>query len=443
MTSTAAVGRPASDLARKVRRRLLPLLFVLYVVAYLDRINVGFAALTMNRELGLSSEQYGLLSGIFFCGYFLCEIPSNLILHRVGARTWLARILLTWGFVAVLTGFVQNALQLYVARFLLGVAEAGFFPGILYYLSHWFRQREQAQAVGIFLTALPTASIFGGPLSGWILDHVHGFGLSSWRWLLILEALPAIGCGLLTYRFLPDVPADAPFLTAGEKIQIRDVLAAEAAAKPRGGQLPMFKSITHPRILHLVGIHFLFLMGLYVSGFWMPQSIKAVATGYSNTAIGLLVMVPSAVSLIAMILVSRSSDRRNERYFHAAISLSIAAAALYFVGAMPTLIGRVALWCAVGSGLASYLGPFWACPGEFLNGRSAACALAFINSFGSLGSFFSLSIIGSIANRTGNPDGGFQAVAVALAIGAALMLAQILYRAPSTALAAHRSGIHD
>ena len=412
------------------------MLFLLYVVAYLDRINVGFAALDMNRELALSSEQYGLLSGIFFCGYFLFEIPSNLILHRIGARVWIARILLTWGLVAMLTGFVQNAPQLYVARFVLGVAEAGFFPGILYYLSYWFRQREQAQAVGLFLTALPTASIIGGPLSGWIMDHVHGFGLAGWRWLLILEALPAIACGLLTYRLLPDGPADASFLSADEQLQIRDVLAAEAAAKPRGGQLSVLKSLTHPRILHLVGIHFLFLMGLYVTGFWMPQSIEAVAIGYSNTTIGILVMIPNAVSLIAMVIVSRSSDRRNERYLHAAVSLLIAAAGLYFVSATPSLIVRVALWCAVASGLASYLGPFWACPGVFLGGRSAAAALAFINSFGSLGSFFSLSIIGSIAKRTGNLEGGFQAVALALLIAAALMLAQKLYRPPIPALAA-------
>ena len=425
-----------SDLALKVRRHLLPLLFLLYVVAYLDRINVGFAALTMNHELGLSSEQYGLLSGIFFCGYFLFEIPSNLILHRVGARTWIARILLTWGLVAVLTGFVQNASQLYVARFLLGVAEAGFFPGILYYLSHWFRHREQARTIGYFLTALPAASIVGGPLSGWILDHVHGFGLSSWRWLLMLEALPAIACGLLTYRLLPDRPADASFLTAEEKTQIQGVLAAEAAAMSKGGQLTVLKSITHPRILHLTGIHFLFLMGLYVTAFWMPQSIKSAAIGYSNTSIGILVMIPNAVSLMAMIVVSRSSDRRNERYLHAAISLLLAAAALYFVAAMPTLTGRVVLWTAVASGLVSYLGPFWACPGEFLSGRSAACAFAFINSFGSLGSFFSLSIIGSIAKRTGSLDVGFQAVAVALALAAAFMLAQKLYRPRITALAA-------
>ena len=423
-------GNPDSSLARKVRRHLLPMLFLLYIVAYLDRINIGFAALTMNRELNISSEQYGLLSGIFFWGYFLFEIPSNLILHRTGARTWIARILVTWGLVAVATGFVQDVTQLYIARFVLGVAEAGFFPGILYYLSCWFRQREQAQAVGLFLTSLPAASIVGGPLSGWILDHVHGLGLSSWRWLLILEALPAIACGFLTYRLLPDRPADARFLNAEEKAHLRDTLAAEAARKQDGGRLTLLRSLTHPRILHLVGIHFLFLMGLYVTGFWMPQSIKAVAQGYSNTAIGILVLVPNLVSLVAMVLVSRSSDRRSERHLHAAVSLLLAAGGLYFVGAMQSPAGCVALWCAVASGLASYLGPFWACPGEFLSGRPAASALAFINSFGSLGSYFSLSMIGAIATKTGSLEGGFHVVAAALLLAAVLMLAQKLHKRP-------------
>jgi ACS family tartrate transporter-like MFS transporter len=426
-------GNPDSNLARKVRRHLLPLLFLLYIIAYLDRINIGFAALTMNRELDISSEQYGLLSGIFFWGYFLFEIPSNLILHRTGARTWIARILVTWGLVAVATGFVQNVTQLYIARFILGVAEAGFFPGILYYLSCWFRQREQAQAVGLFLTSLPAASIVGGPLSGWILDHVHGLGLSSWRWLLILEALPAIGCGLLTYRLLPDRPADAGFLSAEEKARLRDALAAEAARKQDEGRLTVLRSLTHPRILHLVGIHFLFLMGLYVTGFWMPQSIKAVAQGYSNTAIGSLVLVPNLVSLIAMVMVSRSSDRRSERHWHAAASLVLAAGGLYFVGAMQSLAGCVALWCAVAAGLASYLGPFWACPGEFLSGRPAASALAFINSFGSLGSYFSLSMIGAIATKTGSLEGGFHVVAAALLLAAVLVLAQKLHKRPVVA----------
>jgi len=263
--------------ARKARRHLIPLLFLLYVVAYLDRVNVGFASLTMNRELALTSEQFGVLSGIFFWGYFLFEIPSNLILHRIGARTWIARILITWGVVAVFTGFVQNAAQLYVARFILGAAEAGFYPGIVYYLSYWFRQREQARAIGLFLTALPTASILGGPASGWILDHVTAYGLSSWRWLLILEALPAIACGLLTYRMLPDRPADATFLTDEEKVRLTDTLTAEAKAKPGAQTLTALKALTHPRVLHLAATHFLFLSGLYITGFWMPQSIKSVA----------------------------------------------------------------------------------------------------------------------------------------------------------------------
>ncbi len=415
-------------LARKLRRHLLPSLFVLFVIAYLDRINVGFAALEMNRELGLSSEQYGLLSGIFFWGYFLFEIPSNLILHRLGARVWIARILVTWGLVALLTGFVQSATQLYAARFFLGIAEAGFFPGILYYLSYWFPQRQQAQAIGLFLTALPAASIVGGPLSGWIMDHAHGLGLSSWRWLLILEALPAIVCGALTYRFLPDGPGEARFLSAPEKLQIKTVLAAEAASKPGGAELGIARSLAHPRILHLLAIHFLFLMGLYVTGFWMPESIRALAAGYSNTTIGLLVLIPNAVSLLAMALVSRSSDARNERYLHAAVPLLIAAAGLYFVTAAPTLGIRMLLWCAIAAGLVSYVGPFWACPGEILTGRSAAFAYAFINSVGSLGPFFSLSIIGSMAKRTGSLAGGFKAVAAALLLAALLILAQKLYR---------------
>jgi ACS family tartrate transporter-like MFS transporter len=428
----------ASELGRKVRRHLLPPLFIIYVVAYLDRINVGFAALDMDREVGLSSEQYGLLSGIFFWGYFLFEVPSNLMLHRTGARTWIARILLTWGVIAALTGLAQSAQQLYMARFCLGAAEAGCFPGILYYLTYWFPQRQQAQAVGLFLTSLPTASIIGGPLSGWIMDHVHYFGMSGWRWLLILEALPAIACGLLTYLFLPDRPKDAWFLSEDEKRRIEIELGVEAAAKPNGGDLSIWRSLTHPRILHLVAIHFLFLMGLYISGFWMPQSIKDLAQGYSNTVIGLLVMIPSAVSLLTMVMVSRHSDESNERYLHAALPLLIAAVGLYFVGATPSLTSRMILWCVVASGIASYLGPFWACPSELMSGRSAASALAFINSVGSLGSFFALTIIGSIASHNGTPRAGFQAVAVALALAAVLMLAQKLYSRQTAPVSAAR-----
>ena len=431
--TSLAVPKEADDAgtARKVRRHLLPLLFVLYLVAYLDRVNVGFASLTMNRELALTSEQYGLLSGVFFWGYFLFEIPSNLILHRIGARTWIARILITWGLVALFTAFVQNVTQLYVARFILGVAEAGFYPGVIYYLSYWFRQREQAQAIGLFLTALPTASILGGPASGWILDHVHAHGLSSWRWLLILEALPAIACGLLTYRMLPDRPADAKFLTAVEKVGLIETLTAEAEAKPGAQSLTALKALTHPRVLHLAATHFLFLMGLYITGFWMPQSIKSVATDLSNTAVGILIIVPNLAGLISMVLVSRSSDRCGERHFHAAIPLLCAAAALFFVGAKPSVAACVALWCVAAAGLDSYLGPFWAFPGAFLTGRSAACGFAFINSVGSLGAYFGLSAIGSMATKTGSFSGGFRVISAALVGAAALILALKLYPRPA------------
>src|SRR5260221_7982659 len=212
---------------RKLRFRILPYLFLLYVISYLDRINIGFAALTMNKELAITSQQFGLLVGIFFFGYFLFEIPSNLMLHKIGARVWIARILISWGIVAMLTGLTRNVSQLYVARFMLGLAEAGYFPGIVLYLTYWFRQREQAQAIALFLTGLPITSIVGAPLSGLILDHAHWLGVSSWRWLLILEGLPAIVCGLVTLFVLPSRPADAKFLTPDEKEWLRTDLERE------------------------------------------------------------------------------------------------------------------------------------------------------------------------------------------------------------------------
>src|SRR5712691_11767055 len=202
---------------QKVRIRILPFVFLLFVVALLDRVNIGFAALTMNKELAITSQQYGLIFGVFFFGYFFFEIPSNLLLHQIGARIWIARILISWGIVAMLTGFVHTVHQLYIVRLLLGLAEAGYFPGIVLYLTYWFPQREQARAVALLIAAIPVATILGAPVSGLILDHVHWLGVSSWRWLLILEAMPAIVCGVLTYFLLPSRPAEAKFLARDEK----------------------------------------------------------------------------------------------------------------------------------------------------------------------------------------------------------------------------------
>ncbi len=422
--STLACTAVHSAIARKIRRRLLPLLFVLYVVASLARVNVGFAALTMNHELGLSSEQYGLLSGMFFWGYFLFEVPSNLILDRIGARIWIARILITWGVVALATGFAHGAMQLYVARFLLGIAEAGFFPGMLLYLTYWFRQRDLAQAIGVFMTALPAANIVGGPLSGWILDHVHALGLSSWRWVLILEALPAIAGGVLTYLILPNGPAEATFLTSEQRMSLTAALRSEADLKQQPASHVVIHTIGNARVLYLAAVAFMFMMGLYAAGFWMPQSIKSVGRALDHTSIGLLVMVPNVVGLCTMVLVSKSSSRRGETHWHAALSLMMAAMAFCFVGTATTVPSCILLWSLATSGLYGFIGPFWSMPGRFLTGRAAAVALASICSIGNLAGFAGLAAIGSMAGWPGGLVQGFRLIAVSLWLGVALLLAQ-------------------
>ena len=280
---------------RKLRIRLLPLLLALFVLAFIDRINLGFAALTMNRELAITNQQFGLAAGIFFWGYFLFEVPSNLILHKIGARVWIARILITWGTVATLTGFVQSAQQLYVARFALGLAEAGYFPGIALYLGYWFRQREQVQAIAWILIGIPFASVLGGPISGFILDHAHWLGLGSWRWLLILEGLPAAAFAFLVPFVLPGRPAEARFLTTQDKAWIADQLERENRLKLGANRHPISvaRTLVNPRVLHLALIGFGHGFATYIFSFWLPQVVKSVLGGHSNSAVGFAVMVPN------------------------------------------------------------------------------------------------------------------------------------------------------
>src|SRR5215471_12398711 len=290
---------------RKMRTRIIPFIFVLFLIAFLDRINVGFAALTMNRELAITSEQYGLLAGIFFFGYFVFEIPSNLLMHRIGARIWITRILISWGIVAVLTGFARTALHLYVLRFLLGVAEAGYIPGILLYLTYWFNQRRLAHAIALFCAANPVANVVGAPISGLILDHIHWLGLSSWRWLLILEGIPAVLGGLLTYFLLPDRPAKARFLTTEEKDWLIGERKREEEEKVSKSQISVGQALVHGRVWHLTVAYFLALLGMYAMNFWMPQLMKALSAQRSNATVGMLVMIPYLAAVPTMILASR------------------------------------------------------------------------------------------------------------------------------------------
>jgi MFS transporter, ACS family, tartrate transporter len=410
---------------RKLQTFIIPSVFVLFVINYVDRINIGFAALTMNKELAITSQQYGFIAGVFFFGYFVFEVPSNLLLHKLGARVWVARILVSWGIVAILTGFARTAIHLYTLRFLLGVAEAGYFPGIVLYLTYWFSQRRLAHAIALLCCGSAIANIVGAPISGVILDHVHWFGVSSWRWLLILEGIPAVIGGMLTYFLLPSRPAEATFLTSEEKDWIRAELAREEQQKLTAERITVGQALMRGRVWHLTAIYFLLQTTFNLMIFWMPQLIKALSSQYSNTTVGLLVMVPYLVGLAVMILVARNSDRTLERRYHAAIPAIIAALCLMLLGATGTNspFAYVAFWCLVASGVYSIYGPFWALPNEFLTGFSAAAGIALINSFGNLGGFVGPYAIGAINRRTGSFRGGLLFAGISLFASAMLVLA--------------------
>jgi ACS family tartrate transporter-like MFS transporter len=409
---------------RKLRIRLLPFLFALFVVAFIDRINLGFAALTMNRELAITSQQFGFAAGIFFWGYFLFEIPSNLIFHKIGARVWIARILLTWGTVATLTGFVHSAHQLYVARFALGIAESGYFPGIALYLGYWFRQREKAQAIALILIGIPLASVLGAPFSGFMLDHVHWFGLGSWRWLLILEGLPAIACVPLVSFLLPNRPAEARFLSVEEKAWISDQLDREDWQKfgAHGHSLSVARTLVNPRVWHLACIGFGHGFASYTFSFWLPQVMKTAFGGQSNTALGFAVMIPNLLGLIAMILVSCHSDRTRERRHHMAAAGALAGAGMLLLGAPHSPFLSLVLFSAVAIGAYSFLPIFFSVPGEFLAGFSAAAGIALVTSVANLGGFVGPYTVGLIRQKTGSFYSGLFCAGVSFLVSASLAL---------------------
>jgi ACS family tartrate transporter-like MFS transporter len=423
LSAPSIVSNPIeTETIRDLRIRLLPFLFALYVVAFIDRINLGFAALTMNRELAVTSQQFGFAAGIFFWGYFLFEIPSNLILHKIGARVWIARILITWGVVATLTGFVQSANQLYIARFALGLAEAGYFPGMVLYMGYWFRQREKAQAIALILMGIPLASVLGAPISGFILDHVHWFGFSSWRWLLILEGLPAITCVFLTNLLLPSRPAEAKFLTRQEKAWIADQLERENRQKLAAQSMSVARTLLNPRVWHLACIGFGHGFATYTFSFWLPQIMKSVSAGQSSTAVGFMVMIPNLFGLIAMIIVSRHSDRTLERRYHMATSVALAGIALLLLGATHSVFFSVVLSSAVAIGAYSFLPIFFSVPGEFLTGFSAAAGIALVTSVSNLGGFVGPYTVGIIRQKSGSSHYGLICAGVFFLVSAGLAL---------------------
>ncbi|WP_315747709.1 MULTISPECIES: MFS transporter [unclassified Bradyrhizobium] len=405
---------------RKVALRIVPFIMLLYFVAFIDRVNIGFAALTMNKDLGLSPSVFGFGAGIFFWGYFLFEVPSNLALDRFGARIWIARVMISWGLVSGAMAFVQGAVSFYALRFLLGVAEAGFFPGIILYLSYWFPARQRAAVTALFMAAAPLSTVLGSPVSGALLQ-MHGLlGLKGWQWLFLVEALPAVLLGFVVLGYMTDRPEQARWLTDEERNWLVQAMNAERTGKAAVASHSIWRGLADIRVLALSLVYFGTSAGLYTLGVWAPQIIKQF--GLSSFAVGFLNAVPATVAVVVMILWARHSDRTGERTWHVVLACLLSAAGLALAGLATGVIAVLAALTLVNVGISSSKPPLWSMPTMFLSGSAAAAGIATINSIGNLGGFVGPAVIGWIKDRTGSFDGGLYFVAGLLVISAVLTL---------------------
>ncbi len=416
-----AESRLADAALSKARRRLIPFLFLLYLVAYLDRINVGFASLQMNRELGLTESVFGLGAGLFFVGYSIFEVPSNLILERVGARLWIARIMISWGVVAMAMIAVRGAASFFALRFVLGLAEAGFFPGVILYLTFWFPAREQARAVALFMTATALAGVVAGPVSGALLE-LHGLaGLSGWQWLFILEGLPAVVCGVLVLRILPDGPNNAVWLGLDERAALLKRLEHERRRGTQKRSHSFVEAISNSTVWILSLVYFAIVFGLYGVTFWLPQIIRSFGER-SDFGIGLLSAIPFVGAALAMVFVGRASDLSGERRWHLAACAAAGAAGLMLAAATRSPVLSLGALSLAAAGIWGTFGPFWAMPPEFLSGTAAAGSIALINSIGNLGGFAGPYVVGAVKQATHSFAGGMIVMAASLVVGGVLAL---------------------
>src|SRR5262245_17903377 len=437
---------------RRIVRRIMPYLFILYIVAYLDRVNVSFANLQMMGDLGFSKAVFGFGAGIFFVGYFLLEIPGTLIVENWSARKWIARIMISWGIVAIGMGFIHSSTQFYIVRLVLGAAEAGFFPGIIVYLTHWFRYEDRAKAVALFMAAIPISNIVGSPLSGLILG-VNWYGLQGWRWLFIIEGAPAIILGFVTIFYLTDRPDQAKWLPEDEREWITSELEREKQSKLGSNTMAIapetrtimgwvravtswirwviWEALRHRDVILLALSYFLIVTSVYGLNFWMPTMLKK-ASGLSDLQVTLLSAVPYCVGLIAMLLFGWSSDRTGERRQHTAIPMIIAGAGLMLSLVTHNNAGLVVgAFCIAAVGLSGYLPGFWALPTRFLSGSAAAAAIGLINSVGNLGGYVGPYLVGFFSQATGSYAGGMLYLAIS-AILAAVLIWSLRGPAPST-----------
>jgi len=424
----------ASVTLRKVTLRLIPFLFLLYIVAWLDRVNVGFAALQMNADLGFSSAAFGFGSGVFFLGYCLFEVPSNLVLHRVGARRWISRIMISWGAISTAMMFVRTTPTFYVLRFLLGAAEAGFFPGVVYYLSHWYPEGQRARAIAAFMTAVPVSGVVGGPLSGALLTVSGVLGLAGWQWVFLVEGLPAILLGVIVLVYLTDRPEAADWLSSAEKDWLVSTLAAERTSRHAALPVGILAALTNPTIWHL-GIIFLFAaIGFYGYSFWAPLVVKSL-TGSSDLGVGAILGAISAVTIISMISNGAHSDHSDERPLHVAVPLLISAAGFFGCAVLQQPILALFFLALVPIGHCAAYGPFWSMPSRFLTGAPAAAGIALVVTIANVGGLVGPTIIGAMKDRFGTHGPAFMLLGgcaiVAALLATALERVAVLRSAPA------------
>jgi D-galactonate transporter len=420
ITPNSFSDRAGDSLYRKIAWRIMPILVIGYIIAYVDRVNVSFAKLQMLGDLKFSESVYGIGAGIFFLGYFAFEIPSNIMLHKVGARVWICRVMVTWGIISALTALVRTPMQFYTARMLLGVAEAGFFPGMILYLTYWFPAHRRAAMVAVLMAGNPVSGIVGGPLSGFVMQHFAGIkGMAGWQWLFVVEAIPAILLGVVIYFFLDNRVVEAEWLSERERAVVLSEIREEAVTKTHVSIRSVF---TSPRVWLFGAIFFGMEIGSYAIGFWQPTIIRE--TGVKDAFhIGLLTTLPYSCALICMIFVGRHSDRTRERRWHVIVPNIVAAFGFILCtqAGSSTPIAMFGLVLAV-AGVITGLAMFWALPTSFLGGSAAAAGIALVNCTGNLGGFFSPTIIGFLKTYTGTLNSGLFVVAACMIASSVLIL---------------------
>jgi MFS family permease len=387
----------------KATKRLIPFLFILYIGAFLDRVNVSFAKLQMSGDLGFTEAAYGLGAGIFFIGYFLFEVPSNLIMERVGARKWIARIMITWGIISMGFFFTKNTTTFNILRFLLGAAEAGFFPGVIYYLTYWFPAQTRARAISRFMVAIPISQMFGSPLSGWIIDHMTGVnGWRGWQWLFILEGIPCVLLGIATLIYLPDSPRQAKWLEPDEREALTNLMTRERERREAKHSLNLFQALLNPKVIYLSVFYFALVMGGgYSISLFLPTLIKGLGQ-YTDSQVGLLAIFPWTAAAISMLVWGAHSDKTHERRWHIAIAGLVSAGGLALAATTKRIDIAILGFSLAAAGQNSMLAPFWALPTSWLSGTAAAGSIAMINSIGNLAGHFGPLMMGKLKESSGS-----------------------------------------